>query len=113
METKNAKIKSTFLGTEDHGIFTANLTLDYGGGGFQDFGSHELKYEKYGIEYLERILKTLGIESWEDLPGTVCRVKADRRHVEAIGHFIEDKWFNPEKDLDDAKTQEISNQETA
>ena len=33
----NAKITSTHLGQEDHGIFTAWLQLDYGGSG-QGFG---------------------------------------------------------------------------
>jgi hypothetical protein len=98
METKNAKIKSTHLGLEGHNIFTCLLNLDYGGS-CQGFGGHSLKFDQYGIEYLNRILKTIGVRSWEELPGKMIRVKADNCKVHAIGHIIEDRWFNPEDDL--------------
>lgn len=98
METKNAKIKSTYLGLEDHGLFTCFLNLDYGGS-FQGFGGHSLTHPKYGVEYLGRVLKTVGVDRWEELPGKVIRVKADHGAVYAIGHIIEDRWFNPEEDL--------------
>lgn len=99
MEIKNAKISHTFLGCEDHGIFTCSIGLDYGGSA-QSFGSHELYYKHYGIKYLDTLLKTLEVRSWEDLVGTVVRVKASYSHIEAIGHFMKDQWFNPERDLD-------------
>ena len=40
-EIVNARIRSTTLGVEDHGIFTAWLNLDYGGSG-QGFGGWAL-----------------------------------------------------------------------
>jgi hypothetical protein len=95
METRNAIIKKTFLGIEDHGIFTATLTLNYGGTE-QGFGMHDLTYEAYGIKYLRSILKAVGVESWEDLVGTPIRAKCEFTKVHAIGHLIEDKWFEPE-----------------
>lgn len=105
---KNAKIKSTYLGIEDHGIFTAFLHLDFGGY-TQSFGGYTLdKYVKdgrrsghaFGTEFIMQILRVLEIESWEKLPGTVCRVRSgsDPEHynsIEEIGHFMKDQWFNP------------------
>lgn len=104
LEVQNAKITSTSLGVEDHGIFTAWLTLDYGGGG-QSFGGFALDTwdearkkrigSAYGMEFIARILETLEVATWEKLPGTVCRVRAQHTSVEEIGHFLKDKWFNP------------------
>ena len=89
IETKNAIIERTFLGFEDHGIFTAFITLNYGGGG-QTFGGYSI-----GSEFIEQVLKTLDLESWEELKGQKVRVKAEHGKVHAIGHFLNDKWFNP------------------
>ena len=97
-EKKNAKIIKTFLGIEDHGIFTCSLTLDYGGV-CQGFGNHELKYEKYGVVYLERILQAVGVDKWERLLGRNIRADAEHGKVHGIGHIINDKWFYPEQDL--------------
>ena len=106
-EQKNARIRSTRLGVEDHGILTAYIDLDYGGSG-QAFGGYafdapvkvngEFSHREgtaYGMEFIRRVLVTLGVESWEKLPGTPIRVRASRAQVEAIGHFIEDRWFDP------------------
>jgi hypothetical protein len=94
MEIKNAKIQSTFLGIEDHGIFTAMITLDYGESS-QGFGNHDLTYRDYGIKYLRKILEVVGVDCWEELKGKHVRVKSDG-HIYSIGHIIEDKWFEPE-----------------
>ena len=107
-ETKNAIIKSTHLGVEDHGIMTAYLHLDYGGSS-QSFGGWALdeplhdKEKKFlgrrgtgvGMEFVMCILDTLKVGSWEKLPGTHCRVVADYGKVSKIGHIIEDQWFEP------------------
>lgn len=109
---KNARIKGTMLGTEDHGILTCYIHLDYGGAG-QSFGGYSLdgpikdddgkhlrrEGSAYGMEFVNRVMETVGVSKWENLPGTPVRVRASYGRVEAIGHFIEDKWFTPEKDL--------------
>ena len=95
METKNAKIVSAFLGYEDYGIFTFSLSLDYGGTR-QGFGQYELEYPAYGVKMIEKILKTVGVDSWEQLPGKHIRVVAEHTKVHKIGNLIEDKWFSPE-----------------
>jgi|SRR3972149_1296728 len=84
MHKQIAKIESTFLGFEDHGIFTAWLTLDYGGSG-QGVGLHTLSYNKDGhigapggINYIIRILKACGVEEWGKLKGrTIYVIKED------------------------------------
>ena len=108
MEIKNAKIVRTMLGYEDHGILTCYLQLDYGVG-VQSFGGYAFdQYDKqkkdrvggaYGTEFVGRLLKTIGIEKWEDLPGKHIRVEADRDKVFRIGHILEDRWFDPKNIL--------------
>lgn len=97
-EIRNVKITKTFLGPEDHGIFTCFVhTMAKSAG--QGFGGHGLDYKAYGIEYIKRILDAVGVEAWEKLPGVNCRIDADYSKVYGIGHIIEDKWFYPEEDL--------------
>jgi hypothetical protein len=104
METKNAVIKSTFLGVEDHGIFTFFLNLDYGSSG-QGAGGYTLDDKPKKVEHrregtaegmslIMEILKTVGVDKWESLPGKHIRAIADHEHVEAIGNILQDKWLN-------------------
>lgn len=110
-EFKNALITGTALGNEDHGIFTASLVLEYESG-CQCFGGYAMDEHNgvrgagsrrrgtaYGMEFILRILDTVGADSWEKLKGKCIRVKATQSKVIAIGHITKDKWFNPEEDL--------------
>jgi len=112
MEIKNARIESTSLGTEDHGIMTYTLYLDYGGScqGFGGFALDDppLKGKKdrigvaYGIESVMRILRVVGVEKWEDLPGRYIRVKSKEgggwnSEISSIGNILEDEWFDPKE----------------
>jgi hypothetical protein len=92
-EIRNAKITSTMLGFEDHGILTCMLHLDYGSL-HQGFGGYSLKY--YGIEFIEKVLRAVGVETWEELRGKHVRVESDNLKVYRIGHIIEDRWYEPE-----------------
>ena len=99
VEIRNAKITSTSLTIEDHGLLSAWLYLDYGGSG-QGFGGYRLdrrpehpSANDFGAFFIRRTMEAIGVERWEKLPGTPCRVKQDHCGVYAIGHFIEDKWF--------------------
>jgi hypothetical protein len=95
-EIRNAKITHTFLGREDHGIMTCFLHLDYGGAG-QGFGGYNFNSKTfYGMHFIQEILNTLGVDTWEELPGTCLRVESDYGRIYRIGHLIEDKWFRPE-----------------
>jgi len=90
---ENAKIESTFLGREDHGIPTFFLHLDYGGSG-QGFGG------RVGVtcDNLMQVLETLSASSWEKLPGVLLRTIWTYDRVVAIGHITKDVWLMPTND---------------
>lgn len=96
-EIKNATIERTMIGIEDHGILTCMLHLDYGGSG-QGFGGYEITLN--AGQWIQKIIETVGVEKWEDLKGKHIRVESEHSKVYKIGHIIEDRWFNPEEDLD-------------
>lgn len=63
-----ARIASTFLGTEDHGIFTATLQLDYGHTG-QGAGSYDLRHGDAAAKFVQGVCRVLAVDSWEKVPG--------------------------------------------
>lgn len=106
---QNAKIESTMLGYEGHGIMTFYLYLDYGGSG-QGFGGYALDaydqrkkkrvgHKSFG-EAVAEILRVVGVEKWEDLKGQFVRVEYPEgwnQTITGIGHVLEDKWFRPKE----------------
>lgn len=112
-EVKNAKIESTMLGIEDHGVLTFYLTLDYGGSG-QAAGGYVLdeplkrkgKFVRRvgtagGADLILRILKLLNVDRWESLPGCYVRVRASWNKVSAIGHPLRDQWISFEEHFEE------------
>ena len=105
----NAKVESTSLGYEDHGVLTYWLHLDYGGV-HQGFGGVALdQYDKEqkhrqhspvaGLS-IEKILKVCGASSWEKIPGTYVRAIKENGLVKGIKHVLKDDIvFYPEKDF--------------
>ena len=103
-EIRNAKIESTFLGYEDHGIFTVFLNLRWSGAG-QGFGGYAL--DQYvgtpgprrgtgaGLSFIMRCCDVVGVKSWEELPGKFIRIDHDHSKIYRIGHITDDKWFDP------------------
>jgi hypothetical protein len=83
-----AKITSTALGYEDHGIFTCVLHVDYGGTS-QGVGGYALdRYDEdkrvrvgsvYGMEFIARILRAAGVERWEQLKGRTIFVVREHK----------------------------------
>ena len=71
---KNAKIDKTKLGLEE-GWFTCWLYLNYGSS-CQGFGGYGLG-DKWGISFIEEVLKVVGVDSWEELPGKYIRVETE------------------------------------
>ena len=106
IKTKNAVIKKTELGWEDHGIFTFTLTLDYGDSQ-QCAGQYSLdqfvKEKKkrvgtaLGLDLIMAIMKTIGVQTWEELAGKHIRVKADFGKVHAIAPLLGGKWLDFKK----------------
>jgi len=95
METKNARIESTMLGKEDHGMFTFYLHLDYGGSG-QGAGGYCLS-DKNGyvsLKIIGKILEIVGVETWEELVGKPIRVRCTNMKVYAIGNLLKDEWLD-------------------
>lgn len=102
MYVTNAKISSTMLGIEDHGIMTFSMMMDMGGTG-QGFGGYsldgragEVGHSK-SIQCIRKILETVGVMKWEDLNGKLVRIRKDSEWngpIKAIGHIIDDKWFD-------------------
>ena len=76
-------IEKTFLGYEDHGVFTGVLELQLSGGGSQGAGCMILDAKKYpddnkswerigtayGHDWIIQVMRTVGVESWEGLVG--------------------------------------------
>ena len=105
MKTENAKITSVSLSMADHGCLTFMVYLEGGGwgcgyGGYcigtGYLGADEFKASNgYGLEAMMRIMDTVGVEKWEDLPGKYVRVKTEGFNgIDIIGNLIKDKWFN-------------------
>jgi hypothetical protein len=103
METKNAIIKSVTLSNADHGCLSSFIQLDFGDSS-QGFGGYNL-YSKgirngnYAGLFINSVLEVVGVNEWSKLVGKPVRVKADYGKVYAIGHIIEDKWFDPEQEV--------------
>ena len=97
IEIKNAVIDDVFLGFEDHGIFTMDVRMDYGGC-VQNFGGYCLGGVT-GIEFIKEVLNVVGVQSIKELLGKSVRVKTDGEYgqIIAIGHFLKDNWLNPKE----------------
>lgn len=65
-ETTIAKIESTHLGYEDHGIFSLTVRFSYGGSG-QGFGA--ICLGDVAHEIIPAVLKAAGVDCWERLVG--------------------------------------------
>ncbi len=74
MEIVNARIDSTMLGIEGHGIMTCMIGLDYGGS-HQGFGGYGFDQQKekgnydagrvgtvYGCTFILRVLEVVGVK---------------------------------------------------
>ena len=90
MSAQIAKIESTMLGIEDHGILTAMLHVTYGDGG-QGIGGYALdepirddagkfvgrRGSAYGMEWVRRCMDACGVDSWEKVKGRTILVYFD------------------------------------
>lgn len=80
-----AKIRSTFLGQEDHGIWTGMIELDFESGSSCSIGGYCLDtpirdaQDKFlrregiakGMQWVIAVVEAAGVASWEKLPGTM------------------------------------------
>lgn len=58
-----------------------------------------------GLEYIMRIMDTVGVSRMSELKGKYVRVATKGRGgiVKIIGNIIDDKWFDPEAFFKDEK----------
>lgn len=108
-EIVNGKIRSVALEIEDHGILSASITID-GDGWTQAFGGYALDnpFEHngqrirvgtaWGMEWIRRVLEVLRVDRWEYLVGTPVRIDHEHSAIHRLGHFLEDRWFDPKTD---------------
>lgn len=102
---KVARIKSTLLGQEDHGILTAYVYCDGDGWGV-GVGGYALdtyvEAEKkrmptaYGLDQIVRLMETVGVTSWEKVPGVEVLVLFDSADswggvAKGIAHIRDEK----------------------
>lgn len=95
---RNATIESTFLGIEDHGLFVWSIIMDYGSGhqGFQRILASKAHAES--VVLIRKLLETVGVDSWEKLPGKNVRCVIEDGLIRGVGHITREKWFKPEVD---------------
>ena len=85
----NAKIKYSFLGTDEEGTPLMQIGFDCKNGTV--FSTNKITVLDTG--FIKEILDTLEIRSWEELPRKFARIKIDdNKRVVAVGNLIEDKW---------------------
>lgn len=93
-EIINAVIKATHIG-HDHGIPTSFVMLESDDASL-GFGGYTLgKHWEFCGWWMKRILETVGVESWETLPGSYVRVEIEADKAIRIGHLMKELWFDP------------------
>lgn len=102
MSEHNAKIRSTSLGIEDHGIPTSYLVCEWEGSG-QRFGGFDLRRSNAMLNWVQGIQRVLGVDDWSKVPGQFCRIRREDTMIVAIGHIVENRWFGRE-DIYDHET---------
>lgn len=108
IETRNAVITSATIANDDHGLLSAWVFLDYGGGG-QGFGgyvlylpdsfAHATNQKNYAGHFIWRVMAVAGVSEWRQLAGKTVRVRCEHSKVHAIGHIVKDDWFDPTADF--------------
>lgn len=112
---ENALITNVDLSMADHGCLALAMTLEGGGWGVV-YGGYCLGKgylgadddffdgSAAGMEYLMRIMDTVGVEKFQDLKGKyVCVAIKRGDSVKIIGNIVKDKWFDAETFFTDKK----------
>lgn len=108
-EIKNAIIESVVLEKGDRGVLQCWLHLNYGGSG-QGFGDYSLyipesythhKLKSFAGHFIFRCMEIADVEDWSKMKGKSIRVKSTHCSIKAIGHIINDDWFEPSLDFKD------------
>jgi len=102
---RNCKIVNTVLGpaaSHGQGVFTFNLELDFGDQrvlfGFVSLDSQENDKRvptQYGMDVIMEIIKVAGVNSWEELKGSIVRAYIDDITSQVVGivNILDDNLF--------------------
>lgn len=113
---ENALIKDVDLSMADHGCITFRMVLDGGGWGCV-YGNHALGHGYLGaktfnsypdaMEYIMRIMDTVGVDTLKGLENQFIRVasKGWGSTIEIIGNIINDKWFDSQSFFTDKEKE--------
>lgn len=93
---KNAIIESTSLGELGRG-FSSFIHVSYGGSS-QGYGGYSIK-DEYCYKWVKGVTEAVGVERWEELPGTHVRVVVENNEpgggrIIRIGHILNDTWYS-------------------
>lgn len=95
MKIVNAQIISTALGpgaSDYRGFcFWVYVKFELAEQGFGGFLSKDLKI------HLSKLLSTVGVGTWEQLPGKFLRIEHDNSRIYRVGNIIENEWYSPEE----------------
>lgn len=111
-EIRNAVIDTAEILLERECFFSIGITVRFDKTGFQGYGGCCLCAPKasedwpdigtgrkptiYGQACLMKLMNVFEVTNFKDLVGKPCRVKGGgvSSRIEAIGHYLEDKWFS-------------------
>lgn len=93
MYIQNAKIESTNLGYEDHGILSMNVNF-VGPGWGQGTGCYAANAGMR--EWIKSMIDAVGVSRWEDLKGATVRIRRNSEYgpIVSVGNLLEEKWFD-------------------
>ncbi len=100
IEELNAVIVSAELDVAERGSLLGIVTVDLQGGGTQGFGPYFMcgaNDPGFAGRWVTSVLRVTGAGTWARLPGKVIRVRKSGGLIRAIGHPIQDLWFDPEE----------------
>lgn len=98
IEITNALIEKADIIYEDHGIWCDDIRFS-GASWCQGFGGFGLAKKNDPLDYtgwfMRRVMGTLNVSKWSSVQGSHCRIKRSGGDIIAIGHLLEDRWFDP------------------
>lgn len=98
-DTVNAQIRRVRLGYEGHGALTAMVEFQWGS--FIQSFPHYILNGPFCALFVKGMIDAVGVQDWEDLQGRYVRLQLDgNRPPLAVGHIVEDRWFNPKQACD-------------
>ena len=91
--TVNARIKSARLYLCDHGVWTSTLHLEWDGFS-QGYGGYRMQEGPWMGLWVRGVCEMLGVDDWSKVEGSLVRVRMDGHRIIALGHILEDRWFD-------------------